>query len=198
LSFLSSGFPLFLEYKERNPSSPSSVSVHPLATPAESHVSLNQTLADPHGVIAFEEYLKLEFSVENLMFYFRVKEYRDNFQTRSGFENSERAIQIYHQFLHRKSPFQVNLPSLVIKPIESLFVSYRAQTIVSSPTSPETIREGIFEPACQQVYQLMSNDTFQRFKKSDIFKRMIMSTAVPSATALALRASMIAAVPPNR
>jgi hypothetical protein len=185
--FVTCGYPLYLDYVERNPGSclaPSHVGVSP--APVEGQYSnLNQTLQSPQGTIAFEEFLKLEFSVENLLFFLRAKDFRDKFGDLTDQENIQRANLIYRQFISRNSPFQVNLSDTSHRTLHQLFESrpsYIANASLHASNQVHlqhtTIHQNTFEQAMNQVFLLMSNDTFPRFKKSEVFKRLANSSFV--------------------
>ena len=62
-------------------------------------MGFSQLPQDTQGLLAFEDFLRLEFRVENLMFCVRAKDFQDKFSQHRQSENEGRAVAIYNQFV---------------------------------------------------------------------------------------------------
>jgi hypothetical protein len=82
-----------------------------------------QNLADflRHQVAqeSLETFLTTEFSVENLHFYLQVRHFKDHFHSRSIKKNLEEGLRLYHHYVSPDGSSTVNLPSAVVRLVES-------------------------------------------------------------------------------
>ncbi|XP_043912013.1 regulator of G-protein signaling 10 [Protopterus annectens] len=112
--------------------------------------SLESLLEDEEGVKRFREFLKREFSEENVLFWIACEEFK---KIQDIKQLHERATQIYMTFLSSKSPNQVNVEGQ----------SRLNESILEHP------HPLMFEALQEQIFNLMKYDSYNRFLKSDIF-----------------------------
>ncbi|XP_045201066.2 regulator of G-protein signaling 3-like isoform X2 [Mercenaria mercenaria] len=116
--------------------------------------SFEALLYDKNGLEMFRNFLKSEFSEENIEFWVACEE----FKTVRTNKLVSRAQKIYSDFIAIKSPKQVNLDSKT-----------RLQTV----TSLENPTRDIFKEAQKRIQFLMENDSYKRFIDSDAYKYLI-------------------------
>jgi len=92
----------------------------------DSVTTLRGILSTPLGVDSFKRFLTKEFSVENILFYLEVEDYRKKkialMEEGSEAEQLQlvgEAQRIYSKYIGTDSPFQVNLPSLVVQELQN-------------------------------------------------------------------------------
>ncbi|XP_065648812.1 regulator of G-protein signaling 12 isoform X16 [Hydra vulgaris] len=117
--------------------------------------SFESLLADIDGVKCFQEFLKKEFSEENLMFW---KACNDFLKLKDINKIKECAKEIFDNYLSPKAPFLVNV---------NLSICKRVEQQLDSPNTD------LFVIPQQQVFQLMKFDSYPRFIKSDWFKERV-------------------------
>ncbi len=128
----------------------------------ESIVSL---LGDEKFFTAFQHFLEKELSVEHLMFWKDVQEYK-NLQCSQESKDvvKNHALCIYTTYLSEQSVLQVNVSHEVFAYYSSL--NWDDQSIYEY---------SLFDDAEIQVLQLLKNDSLQRFRKSEDFKILMQS-----------------------
>ncbi|XP_067876893.1 regulator of G-protein signaling 5-like [Heterodontus francisci] len=112
-------------------------------------------LVNKRGVAAFRNFLRSEFSEENIDFWLACEEYKN---TKTGSKLTLKAQKIYDEFVKVQAPKQVNLDSLTREIVTKN---------LADPTS------SCFELAQERTYSLMEKDSFPRFLKSDIFLELL-------------------------
>ncbi|NWS97599.1 RGS10 protein, partial [Mionectes macconnelli] len=112
--------------------------------------SLENLLEDPEGVKRFREFLKKEFSEENVLFWLACEEFK---KTQGKKQMQEKAKEIYMTFLSSKASSQVNVEGQ----------SRLSETILETP------HPLMFQKLQDQIFNLMKYDSYSRFLKSDIF-----------------------------
>ncbi|NWV14157.1 RGS10 protein, partial [Ptilonorhynchus violaceus] len=112
--------------------------------------SLESLLEDPEGVKRFREFLKKEFSEENVLFWLACEEFK---KTQGKKQMQEKAKEIYMTFLSSKASSQVNVEGQ----------SRLSETILETP------HPLMFQKLQDQIFNLMKYDSYSRFLKSDIF-----------------------------
>ena len=144
---------------------------------------LNLFLLNKRGYTKFEAFVSLELSVENLLFWKHVTEFR---ALKSLDELSLAAMNIYRHFFMDDSPLQINVS-------DGLIVHYREEyearqglvaaqigganagkvAVQVTPESQpldhsklEPITKTYFDDALREIMQLMYTDTLRRFKVS--------------------------------
>ncbi|XP_053168229.1 regulator of G-protein signaling 10 isoform X1 [Hemicordylus capensis] len=154
--------------------------------PSSSHQSLNGTtrwatslenlLEDPEGVKRFREFLKKEFSEENVLFWLACEEFK---KIQDKKQMQKKANEIYTTFLSSKASFQVNVEGQ----------SRLDQSILEEP------HPLMFQKLQDQIFNLMKYDSYSRFLKSDMFLKLKdteeQEENSPDAQTVAKRASRI-------
>ncbi|XP_033109844.1 regulator of G-protein signaling 12-like [Anneissia japonica] len=120
-------------------------------------VSFDRLLADELGVVCFTEFLKKEFSEENILFWIACEKF-SKLTNRSKIK--KKAQEIYNTFLTESAIHPVNLDGTVKQMVENN---------LSSPTSHT------YQYAQQQIFHLMKYDSYARFLKCDLYKECIMA-----------------------
>ncbi|XP_011604957.1 regulator of G-protein signaling 12-like isoform X2 [Takifugu rubripes] len=110
-------------------------------------------LQDPVGVRYFTEFLKKEFSEENILFW-QACEYFSQVPATDKKQLSQRAGEIYNSFLSSKATMPVNIDS-------------QAQLADDVLTSP---RPDMFKTQQLQIFNLMKFDSYSRFLKSSLYQ----------------------------
>ncbi|XP_061922135.1 regulator of G-protein signaling 12-like isoform X1 [Entelurus aequoreus] len=115
-------------------------------------------LQDPVGVRYFSEFLKKEFSEENILFW-QACEYFSHVPASDKKQLSQRAGEIYNSFLSSKATMPVNIDS-------------QAQLADDVLTSP---RPDMFKTQQLQIFNLMKFDSYSRFLKSSLYQECMRS-----------------------
>ncbi|XP_040886969.1 regulator of G-protein signaling 12 isoform X2 [Toxotes jaculatrix] len=110
-------------------------------------------LQDPVGVRYFSEFLKKEFSEENILFW-QACECFSHVPATDKKQLSQRAGEIYNSFLSSKATMPVNIDS-------------QAQLADDVLTSP---RPDMFKTQQLQIFNLMKFDSYSRFLKSSLYQ----------------------------
>ncbi|XP_067128151.1 regulator of G-protein signaling loco-like isoform X2 [Centruroides vittatus] len=116
----------------------------------------DKLLEDPIGLYTFTEFLKLEFSQENIMFWMSCEQYN---QLTDQNEMKQMANEIFKNHLCIGASEPVNVDS---------HARQVAQEGLENPT------RDLFIPAQTQIFNLMKFDCYQRFLKSQMFKDCMM------------------------
>jgi len=168
----------------------------PPAVDENGHVShdlttLQGVLSDKAGLSSFKKFLTKEFSVENILFYEEIEDYRK--KKKEGGDDLEligEAQRIYAKYIIIDSPFQVNLPDAIVKELESKLkdifsnagklpealapISFnrlpQAEPSALLPAQRET--PTIFDKAQENIFKLMSTDSFPRFFRSEEYAKL--------------------------
>ncbi|KAK0137899.1 Regulator of G-protein signaling 12 [Merluccius polli] len=115
-------------------------------------------LQDPIGVRYFSEFLKKEFSEENILFW-QACEYFSHVPATDKKQLSQRAGEIYDSFLSSKATTPVNIDS-------------QAQLADDVLTSP---RPDMFKTQQLQIFNLMKFDSYSRFLKSSLYQECVLA-----------------------
>ncbi|XP_066157903.1 regulator of G-protein signaling loco isoform X1 [Euwallacea fornicatus] len=121
--------------------------------PSSWAASLEKLLEDPVGVHAFAEFLKKEFSAENIYFWTACERYRC---LTSQAERCIEAQRIYKQHVGSGAPEAVNVD---------------AQGVLAAEQGLSEARPDIFDIAQKQIFNLIKFDSYPRFLKSELYKR---------------------------
>lgn len=119
------------------------------------NLSLEELLADPMGAHEFEQYLRTEYSHENILFWKAVQDLRHGSQQ----EVPRKVAAIYEEFLCRGAPCEVNLDSETLERTQ--------QEVHERPTRFS------MDAAQHHVFALMKKDTYTRFTRSEHFRRLM-------------------------
>ncbi|KAL4236541.1 Regulator of G-protein signaling 20 [Mactra antiquata] len=117
--------------------------------------SFDKLMRKATGRKVFREFLRSEYSEENMLFWLACEELKQE-QSSEGVE--EKARLIYEDYISILSPKEVSLDSRVREKIDRNMVE---------PT-PHT-----FDEAQLQIYTLMHRDSYTRFINSQIYKKLI-------------------------
>ncbi|XP_018616627.1 regulator of G-protein signaling 5 [Scleropages formosus] len=115
---------------------------------------LETLLSSKVGLEAFRWFLRSEFSEENLEFWLACEDYRSTAESQLG----AKAHGIYSQFINSQAPQEVNLDSETREAVTNMLRDPRADA---------------FNNAQQQIYTLMSKDSFPRFLRSSYYQEAV-------------------------
>ncbi|KAH8367441.1 hypothetical protein KR200_005522 [Drosophila serrata] len=117
--------------------------------------SFERMLQDAAGMQTFSEFLKKEFSAENIYFWTACERYR---MLESEAERTSLAREIFGKHLANSSSDPVNVDSQARSLTEEKLAG----------AAPD-----IFAPAQKQIFNLMKFDSYQRFIRSDLYKSCV-------------------------
>lgn len=118
--------------------------------------SFDKLLYNPSGLHMFAEFLKKEFSNENVFFWVACERYQST--TNVG-ERKRMAREIFDMYLDPEAKESINVDAQVRKKTEQLL-----------ERGPETC---LFQDTQKHIYKLMMYDSYPRFLKSDIYKECL-------------------------
>lgn len=119
--------------------------------------SFDRLMNHKGGQKYFAEFLKSEYSDENILFWQACEELK---RERNPEKIEEKARIIYEDFISILSPKEVSLDSRVREIINANMVRPSAR---------------IFDEAQNQIYTLMQRDSYPRFIASSIYKKLLGS-----------------------
>lgn len=119
--------------------------------------SFEDLLQEPAALATFAEFLKLEFSAENIYFWTSCERYRN---TESLSERQAQAKQIFQQYLANGCRDPVNLDSQSRNLNEEML---------------KNAERNLFVSAQKQIFHLMKFDSYQRFIRSDLYKNCLQA-----------------------
>ncbi|EDV94726.1 GH18025 [Drosophila grimshawi] len=117
--------------------------------------SFERMLQDAAGMQTFAEFLKKEFSAENIYFWTACERYK---HTESEAERGPLAREIFSKHLDKHSSDPVN--------VDSQARNLSDEKLSSAATD-------IFAAAQKQIFNLMKFDSYQRFIRSDLYKSCV-------------------------
>uniref|UniRef100_A0A3Q2QRZ8 Regulator of G-protein signaling 20 n=1 Tax=Fundulus heteroclitus TaxID=8078 RepID=A0A3Q2QRZ8_FUNHE len=117
--------------------------------------SFDKLMRNPAGRNVFREFLRTEYSEENMLFWLACEDLKQEIN-KSAIE--EKARSIYEDYISILSPKEVSLDARVREVINRK---------MQDPT-PHT-----FEDAQLQIYTLMHRDSYPRFLSSSIYKALV-------------------------
>ncbi|XP_051940797.1 regulator of G-protein signaling 12b isoform X1 [Hippocampus zosterae] len=121
-------------------------------------VCFERLLQDPVGVRYFSEFLKKEFSEENILFW-QACEFFSHVSENDNKQLSQRAREIYNSFLSSKATTPVNIDSQ----------AQLADDILNAP------RPDMFKEQQLQIFNLMKFDSYTRFLKSLLYQACMLA-----------------------
>ncbi|KAM5315355.1 LOW QUALITY PROTEIN: regulator of G-protein signaling 20 [Glossophaga mutica] len=127
--------------------------------------SFDKLMLTPEGRNAFREFLRTEFSEENMLFWMACEELKKE-ANKSIIE--EKARIIYEDYISILSPKEVSLDSRV------------REVINKNMVQPS---QHIFDDAQLQIYTLMHRDSYPRFMNSAVYKDLLQSLSEKSVEA---------------
>uniref|UniRef100_A0A2K6SN46 Regulator of G-protein signaling 20 n=1 Tax=Saimiri boliviensis boliviensis TaxID=39432 RepID=A0A2K6SN46_SAIBB len=124
--------------------------------------SFDKLMVTPAGRNAFREFLRTEFSEENMLFWMACEELKKE-ANKNIIE--EKARIIYEDYISILSPKEVSLDSRV------------REVINRNMVEPS---QHIFDDAQLQIYTLMHRDSYPRFMNSTVYKDLLQSLSEKS------------------
>ncbi|XP_063086337.1 regulator of G-protein signaling 12 isoform X5 [Cavia porcellus] len=121
-------------------------------------VSFERLLQDPVGIRYFSDFLRKEFSEENILFW-QACEYFNHVPAHDKKELSHRAREIFSKFLCSKATTPVNIDSQ----------AQLADDILNAP------HPDMFKEQQLQIFNLMKFDSYTRFLKSQLYQECILA-----------------------
>ncbi|CAG03695.1 unnamed protein product, partial [Tetraodon nigroviridis] len=125
--------------------------------------SLERLLESKYGLATFRNFLKSEYSDENIEFWLTCEDYK---KIKSSFRMSSRAKKIYEQFIKVESPKEIN-------------IDYHTREQIKRNVKTPTLH--CFDDAQKIVYGLMERDSYPRFLRSDIYRTLLENLAADAA-----------------
>uniref|UniRef100_A0A8C3GQN3 Regulator of G protein signaling 11 n=1 Tax=Cairina moschata TaxID=8855 RepID=A0A8C3GQN3_CAIMO len=123
----------------------------------------SELLTDPLGRAQLLEFLKKEFSAENLSFWEACEELRYGEQSRIA----EIVDSIYQQFLAPGATRWVNIDS---------------KTMERTLEGIKTPHRYVMDDAQMHIYMLMKKDSYPRFLKSELYRNLLAEAVIPPET----------------
>ncbi|CAB1427661.1 unnamed protein product [Pleuronectes platessa] len=117
--------------------------------------SVDKVLSCKAGQIALREFLKSEYSEENILFWIACEEYK---KIKTVPEMISSANRIYSEFVQTEAPRQINIDCSTRENITKN---------ISKPTLNS------FDTAQKLIYSLMARDCYPRFLKSDLYQGLL-------------------------
>ncbi|XP_025025795.1 regulator of G-protein signaling 12 [Python bivittatus] len=121
-------------------------------------VSFERLLQDPLGIRYFSEFLRKEFSEENILFW-QACEYFNHIPAHDKKELSFRAQEIFNKYLCSKATTPVNIDSQV----------QLADDVLTAP------HPNMFRDQQLQIFNLMKFDSYTRFLKSPFYQECVLA-----------------------
>uniref|UniRef100_A0A3B3R122 Regulator of G-protein signaling 1 n=1 Tax=Paramormyrops kingsleyae TaxID=1676925 RepID=A0A3B3R122_9TELE len=114
--------------------------------------SVDKLLECKSGQMAFREFLKTEYSEENILFWLACEDYK---KIKSTPEMISTANMIYTEYVQTEAPRQINIDCGT------------RENITQNISQPSLTS---FDTAQRLIYGLMAKDCYPRFLKSDIYQ----------------------------
>uniref|UniRef100_A0A0N5AEZ3 RGS domain-containing protein n=1 Tax=Syphacia muris TaxID=451379 RepID=A0A0N5AEZ3_9BILA len=114
-----------------------------------------------NGCLTFREFLKTEYSTENLDFWLECEEFKKMKNGKKA--TQQRAHAIYDQYIATQSPREVNLDA--------------DTKTVTKQALEEGAKPDMFSLAQNRIEHLMEKDSYPRFLKSDGFLKLFGDSA---------------------
>jgi len=130
--------------------------------------SFERLMSSLSGQRVFREFLRCEYSEENILFWLACEELK---QERNPEKVEEKARMIYEDYVSILSPREVSLDSRVREIINKNMMS---------PT------QNTFDEAQLQIYTLMHRDSYSRFVNSSVYKELLKSTGAEPSLSLSV------------
>lgn len=134
---------------------PISAKMAPVEDVAAWGESLDHLLESKTGQLVFEDFLRTEYSEENLLFWLACEEYKN---ITSEKEMTLAAQRIHAEFVQVDAPRQINIDCVT------------REEICENISQPGP---NCFDGAQRLIYALMENDSYPRFLKSEIYQALL-------------------------
>ncbi|XP_053309521.1 regulator of G-protein signaling 9 isoform X1 [Spea bombifrons] len=125
--------------------------------------NFNELIRDPKGRQSFQQFLKKEFSGENMSFWEACEDLKYGDQSKV----KEKAEEIYKQFLAPGARRWINIDGKTM------------EITVKGLKHPHRY---VLDAAQTHIYMLMKKDSYARYLKSPIYKEMLAKAVVPQET----------------
>ncbi|CAK7307798.1 Regulator of G-protein signaling 21 [Vulpes lagopus] len=122
--------------------------------------NMDTLLTNQAGLDAFRTFLKSEFSEENVEFWLACEDFK---KTESAEKIASKAKMIYSEFIEADAPKEIN-------------IDFSTRDLISKNIAEPTLK--CFDEAQKLIYILMAKDSFPRFLKSEIYKKLVNSKQV--------------------
>ncbi|XP_016044163.1 regulator of G-protein signaling 14 isoform X2 [Erinaceus europaeus] len=139
------------------PSSPFPAEEQPVASWA---LSFERLLQDPLGLAYFTEFLKKEFSAENVTFWQACERFQQ-IPASDTQQLAQEARSIYHEFLSNQALSPVNIDRQ----------AWLGEEVLAEP------RPDMFRAQQLQIFNLMKFDSYARFVKSPLYRECLLAEA---------------------
>ncbi|VDD85533.1 unnamed protein product [Enterobius vermicularis] len=111
------------------------------------------------GCLVFRDFLKTEFSVENIDFWLECEEFK---KLKEGKKSTlQRARAIYKMYVEVNSPKEVNIDA--------------EARLATNAALNDGAKRDTFSEAQSQVEQLMEKDSYSRFVRSEYFEKLLQN-----------------------
>lgn len=131
-----------------------------------SSLDFGMILSNPIAFKMFKQHLKKEYSAPNLCFWKAMKEWREAYDHESRDVRENIVMNIYRKWLREDSPTEVAVNSQVRTKLEETIFSDVENGVQSSNRFPKKL----FDDIISEVYRLMEEDSFVRFKATKLYK----------------------------
>ncbi|XP_063796378.1 regulator of G-protein signaling 21 [Pseudophryne corroboree] len=121
----------------------------------ECYESMGKLLANKDGLAAFRDFLKSEFSDENIEFWLACEDFK---KTKTSSQLALKANKIYCEYIKTESPREVN-------------IDHKTRDIISQKIIHPTTN--CFDDAQELISCLMAKDSFPRFLRSEHYKELV-------------------------
>ncbi|XP_076243483.1 uncharacterized protein LOC143184849 isoform X2 [Calliopsis andreniformis] len=124
-------------------------------------LSMEELMSDPTGLQEFTNYLRKEYSHENIRFWLAVKDLRHSFQA----QIPDKVNEIFKEFLAPGAPCEINIDG---KTMEKVHQEMKTPTRFT------------FDSAAEHVYTLLlKKDCYPRFIRSDQYRNLLAAGVQP-------------------
>ncbi|XP_048504973.1 uncharacterized protein LOC105693514 isoform X2 [Athalia rosae] len=124
-------------------------------------LSMEEVMSDPTGLLEFTNYLRKEYSHENIRFWMAVKDLRRSFQGQINAKVNE----IFEEFLAPGAPCEINIDGKTME---------KVQQEMKNPT------RFTFDAAAEHVYTLLlKKDCYPRFIRSEHYRNLLAAGVQP-------------------
>ncbi|XP_054008717.1 regulator of G-protein signaling 11 isoform X1 [Hylaeus anthracinus] len=124
-------------------------------------LSMEELMSDPTGLQEFTNYLRKEYSHENIRFWLAVKDLRHSYQA----QIHDKVNEIFREFLAPGAPCEINIDA---KTIEKVHQEIKNPSRFS------------FDSAAEHVYTLLlKKDCYPRFIRSDQYRNLLAAGVQP-------------------
>ncbi|XP_078264175.1 regulator of G-protein signaling 4-like [Rhinoraja longicauda] len=120
--------------------------------------SLQKLITHKHGLVVFAEFLRSEYSEENIRFWLECEEFKS---FKPSAKLAMKAKKVFDEYIAVDAPKEVNLESQIRE---------KTKKSIPDPTS------SCFDEAQSKIYTLMEKDSYPRFLKSKIYLDLLSQT----------------------